>query len=935
VPQPEDRPRTPGGLLFAGVLRRIAVRRPVAIVSTAILGMALVAGAIAVVQFGDQSTREADVRLNRHAESVANSLSELFASASRDLRLARLNSTYDLALGTGTGQLSDRDRALIEGSITYVGDRYHVDEICLIRSNGAETARWNGGQVASVASLSSDESANPFFKPALGISADSVFVTQPYVSPDSHRWVFGFATPIILNSGQRAGVLHFEIPIQRLVDLVVGQPFGTSGYTVVIDQSGRVLAHPDLDRLRAESGGPTDPATAPFPAATEIGSASWRSVVQTALADPTAAGQASIDDGGAEARVDYQTVSGTSLIVLTVSPTSELYADVGRARLNLIVTVGPLILLMVAVSAWFATRLAGSNRRLAAASRASSQLASIVETADDAILSVEPDGRIATLNAGARSMYGLNADELVGRRLDVLFAETHGDELPRLLETVMAGEPVERHETVHRAADGSMFNVWLTFSPIRDSSSDVIGVSVIARDISDRKRLEDELAHQALHDSLTGLPNRVLFHDRLRQSLHRARRMDRAGAATGRHAVLFVDLDDFKLINDTLGHRIGDELLVAVAGRLRDAVRAVDTAARLGGDEFTILLEDVSSEADAEHAADRVLDELRRPFDLEGHQVVVSASIGIAFGDAGADDPDDLLRYADTALYEAKGQGKGRHETYQQTMNVRAWRRLELESELRLAITRSELRVEYQPIVELATRRVVGAEALVRWQHPVRGIIAPNDFIPLAEQTGLIAAIGEFVRETACACLADWQRRLPEAADLVMSVNVSPRELADPGFAEAVAATIARHGLVGGQLALEITERTTLEAESAIETLRQLQVLGIRVSIDDFGTGYSSLGSFRDLPIVGLKIDRAFINGLGLEREDTAIATAAIAFGHALDVEIVGEGIETELQMDRLIQLGCRFGQGFLFSRPVAATEFLTFIRRNGITSAA
>jgi diguanylate cyclase (GGDEF)-like protein len=474
--------------------------------------------------------------------------------------------------------------------------------------------------------------------------------------------------------------------------------------------------------------------------------------------------------------------------------------------------------------------------------------------------------------------------------------------------------------------------VSITVSPISDDAGAVIGASVIARDVSDRKQLEEELARQALHDSLTGLPNRVLFHDRLRQSLHRVRRFD---PATGRHAVLFVDLDDFKRINDTLGHRIGDELLVAVAARLRDAIRAVDTAARLGGDEFTVLLENVADVADAHRAAERILDELRRPFELDGHQIVVSASIGIAFGDAGTDDPDEVLRCADTALYEAKAHGKGRHETYQNTMNIKVWHRLELESELRLAILRGELVVHYQPIVELDGGRIVEIEALVRWQHPTRGLIGPAEFIPIAEQTGQIRAIGELVLDAACRQLVDWQRRVPRAAALVVSVNVSPREFIRPRFAEEVAATLNRHGLSGRRLKLEITEGTTLDSEAAVDALRALQAQGIRVSIDDFGTGYSSLGYFRHLPINGLKIDRAFVDGLGLEREDTAIVTAAIAFGRALDVEVTGEGIETELQLTRLRELGCRLGQGFLFSRPVPGPDVVAQLERDQRTSAA
>jgi diguanylate cyclase (GGDEF)-like protein/PAS domain S-box-containing protein len=899
-------------------MRRVAGRRPVTLVSGLLVCLALAAAAITVVQFGDKSAAEADVRLSRHSEAIAGDISRAFSDASRDLRLARLNSTYDIVLGSTQGAIGQGERNLIENSITYVGDRYHVDEICLIRANGVETARWNGGTVAPVSELSPDESGNPFFKPAIGLPTDSVFVTEPYVSPDSHRWVYGFATPIVLTSGVRAGVLHFEIPVQRLAEVVASDPFGTGSYTVVVDRSGRALVAPDVDL-----SGVVAEASASYPVSAAIGSVSGRSVIDAVLDDETGTGRlATFDDVGGTSRVSAWPVAGTDLVVLSVSPLSALYADVDRSRFNLLITVGPLVLLMIMVSAWFASRLAGTNRRLAFTARASSQLASIVESADDAILSVEADGRIATWNAGAEAMYGRSAEEVIGERLDMLFAEGYGDELPSLLESVLAGERVERFETVHQVVDGSRIDVWLTLSPIGGGGL-IAGASVMARDIRDRKRLEEELAHQALHDSLTGLPNRVLFRDRLRQSLQHP---EKERATTGHHAVLFVDLDNFKVINDTLGHQTGDELLVAVAARLHDTLRGSDTAARLGGDEFTILLANIETATEATAAADRILEELRRPFALGGHEVVVSASIGIAFGQAGTDDPDDLLRAADTALYEAKGHGKGRHETYQQTMNVRAWRRLEVESELRIAIARGDLRVHYQPIVDLETGRPVEIEALVRWEHAVRGLIPPIDFIELAEQTGLIIPIGEFVLGAACRQLVEWQKRSGATADLRVAVNVSPRELVRAGFVENVVAVLERTGLASSHLRLEITEGAMLEGENAIVALRALRAHGVRVSIDDFGTGYSSLGYFSELQIDGLKIDRAFVDGLGIEREDTAIVTAAIAFGRALDVEVTAEGIETTGQVARLLELGCRLGQGYLFSRPVPATELTALL---------
>jgi diguanylate cyclase (GGDEF)-like protein/PAS domain S-box-containing protein len=897
---------------------QFGIRRPIAVVTATITGLALVAGLTLAVQAGDQSAREADARQDRYADTDATVLATLFSNASRDLRLARLNAVYRSALTHDPLQLDAQQRQLVEQGIAYVGERYEVDEICLIRRGGAETARWVQGQLATVDSLAPDESGNPFFKPASNLADDQVYVTQPYISPDSARWVYGFATPIVQVGGEHSGVLHFEIPIQRLVDALGEHPFSATSYTALIDRSGHLLSHPDLTIFRVQGGLGQDPAHDPFPVAASSGPADWRAVVSTALASGTP-GTATFGSSAGTARVAYRSVPGTDLITLSVTPTSELYSDVNRARLNVLETAGPLVLLMVVLTIWFSRRLVGTNRQLAAANQASSQLAAIVRSADDAILSVEPDGRIATWNEGAAEMYRLPAADAIGRPLAALFPADRQAQLPHLLATALGGEPVERLETVHQRSDGSVVDVWLTLSPIRGLTGEVSGASVVTRDITDRKLLEEQLAHQALHDALTGLPNRVLFQDRLSQSLRKPRRPERA--RTGRHAVLFIDLDDFKVINDTLGHRVGDELLVAVASRIRDSLRAGDTAARLGGDEFTVLIENVAGPEDAERAADRILEQIRRPYELDGHQIVISASIGIAMGVPETDAPDDVLRCADTALYEAKGLGKGRHETFQPTMNVRAWRRLEIEGQLRRAIAANQLTVHYQPIVDLTTGAIVEVEALVRWQHPDQGLIPPAEFISLAEQTGLIVQVDEFVREVACAQLVAWDREFEIARHLAVSVNISPRELAHTGFASGIAALLERVGLAPSRLKLEITENATLEGEAALQTLRQLRAMGVRVAIDDFGTGYSSLGYFRDLPIDGLKIDRAFINGLGREREDTAIVTAAVAFAQALDLEVTGEGIESAEQLDRLRELGCQLGQGYLFSKPAEAAE--------------
>ena len=656
--------------------------------------------------------------------------------------------------------------------------------------------------------------------------------------------------------------------------------------------------------------------TGDFPPANTLGGLGWKTAIEGITSGKMSSGRFTDDSGSA--RFAAHPVLGDQAFVVTVSPERELFAAVRAGQLDLLVTLGPLAALIVVLTTAFARRLAQTNRRLALAVQTSTELASIVQSAEDAILSVDPAGRVATWNDAAERTFGVQAELAAGRPMADLFAEERRQEIASHLATVSRGEPVERYEIDLHGPSGSRVDLSLTYSPLPASSEGPGGASVIARDISDLKRLEGELAHQALHDSLTGMPNRALFRDRLDHALRRAGRPV-AGPPGRRTAVLFIDLDDFKVINDTLGHRIGDALLVAVGGRISTSIRPGDTAARLGGDEFTVLLETIDDAAEARLVADRILGALTTPFHLEGHDVVIGASIGIVLGDTAANDPDDLLRSADTALYEAKGLGKGRHATFDPSMDRKAWQRLELETDLRHAISEGELVVHYQPIVELSTGLVTEFEALVRWQHPERGLVPPNDFIPLAEQTGLIVPIGAFVMATACKQLATWRTARPEFATIGISVNMSPRELLRTELVADVVRSLRAANLSADALRIEITEGVELEDAGAIERLGRLRTLGVRVTIDDFGTGYSSLGSFRRLPIDGLKIDRSFIAALGLQREETAIVSAAVSFAAALGISATGEGIETVEQWRALRDLGCRYGQGYFLGRPATA----------------
>jgi diguanylate cyclase (GGDEF)-like protein len=418
-----------------------------------------------------------------------------------------------------------------------------------------------------------------------------------------------------------------------------------------------------------------------------------------------------------------------------------------------------------------------------------------------------------------------------------------------------------------------------------------------------------KLTHQAFHDPLSNLPNRAFCLERLERAL--------ANATPGTLAVLFLDLDNFKFANDSLGHEAGDKLLVAVADRLLNCIRPGDTLARLGGDEFTILLERIHGDADAIIVAERIAEELRAPFGGEVRDVFVTASIGIAVNGPQTAKPDDLLRAADIAMYRAKTNGKGRCEVFDSSMAAHAMERLEVETDLRRAIERGEFRVFYQPIVQLATRRVSEAEALVRWEHPTHGLVLPARFIPLAEETGLIVPIGQWVLEEACRQARAWHLQFPAQQRLLMSVNLSARQFQQPDLLQVVTNALRQSGLAPRHLKLEITESVAMrDAQSTIETLRALTDLGVQLAIDDFGTGYSSLAYLNKFPLHALKIDRSFVAKLGEGIENAAVIRTIIALAKALNLHVTAEGIETAAQAQELEMLGCELGQGYLFSRP-------------------
>ena len=626
----------------------------------------------------------------------------------------------------------------------------------------------------------------------------------------------------------------------------------------------------------------------------------WQAAVHPDDAEHVAAGWAKATAAGEDFRMEHRFLRPDGSIVWCESQAAPIRDPQGE------------------VTGWVGYAADVTARRLS-----EERYRELFENARDAVYTADVEGNFLTVNTAAVELSGFTRDELLAMNLFDLIAPDDAEMVRDTLARAFSGDETETIELEVIAKDGRRVHVEVAGRVVRENGLPV-GIEGIARDITERFHLQEELAHQAFHDALTGLPNRSLFLDRLSQALARAE-----GPAL-QVAVMLLDLDNFKLVNDSLGHHVGDELLGAIAARLPTTMRGSDTVARLGGDEFGLVIESFQGDHELIAVAERILNAFEEPFETGDGAQQVTASIGIALGSRG-DSPQVILRNADTAMYAAKATKRGGFELFDVTMRRRVLRELDVKNALSDALRKNQLDIHYQPIVSLATGEVLSVEALVRWLHPQWGWVSPTEFIPLAETDGLIVALGRSVLAETIAQAARWYEQDQELLPLGVSVNVSPHQLADPDFVGFLVEALDEHALAPPQLGIEVTERVFIDEqdEPVISTLNELARLGVRLSLDDFGTGYSALASLKRFPFTTLKIDRYFTRSIRRPSSSAPITTAVVGLGRALGLTVIAEGVENDVQAAFLRRLGCHAAQGFHYARPEPAWKLSAYLDEN------
>ena len=547
--------------------------------------------------------------------------------------------------------------------------------------------------------------------------------------------------------------------------------------------------------------------------------------------------------------------------------------------------------------------------------------AAVFENSHEGITITDRDNNIITINQAFTQITGFSEAEVIGRNPRILASGRHDKAFYARMWQAINTQGFWRGELWNRCKDGTVRPKWFSISVVRDDDGEIVNHLAIFSDVTDRKLAEERIEFLAHHDALTHLPNRILTRDRFEQAVAKAQR------EKTRIAVIYVDLDNFKYVNDSFGHPAGDQLIITSVERLKQHIRETDTVSRQGGDEFLIILPDVGESAAAERVASQILSNLSAPFDIAGHTIGISASVGITFYPEDGNDFDTLLKNADAAMYAAKASGKNAYRVFTEDMNVDVLDKLKLKAMLRLAIDRQEFHLVYQPQIDLRTNRVVGVETLIRWNHPEQGNIPPVRFIPLAEESGMIGEIGEWVIEEACRQGTQWFDA--GMAPFVIAVNVSAQQFTNGSILKTVEAALRHSGLPPEFLELEFTESGLLsDIQNSLATIEALRTMGVKMSIDDFGTGYSSLSYLQQFKVEKLKIDQSFVRSIGTSAEGMEIVRAIIQLGKTLQLQVIAEGVETELHHRTLMDLDCDEAQGYLFSRPVPASDLVPFLDR-------
>jgi diguanylate cyclase (GGDEF)-like protein len=873
----------------------------------AALGVGLLgASVITTVTAGrDAALADLDNALGADAAAHASSLNEYFERAqSIDLLLAHDSALnrFDPVNGRRSARQTEAAMAQAGKTMAYLQQLYpgRISEACLIDATGTEQARVVRGKVAPASEMSTEEAKNPFFAPTLALPVGHVYQAAPYVSPDTNQWVISNSTPMVSASGRPWGLAHFEVVLDTFRPGVNGADNERFSSLIVDNRTGRILL--DSRRPIVNAG-----------ALGRAGTAGMRAFV----AQPAAHASTTVDGQRmAVARLPAQKSNANSWSVVVAAPTeaTSWFKSIGPAPVA------------ASLAALMLLGFAGLNLRASQKSEreGEARYRALINQSSDLVAVLDRSGQATYLSPSVDRLLAPQGQHLAkgsgqpGEVSELDFV-TAVDPVDRAQFSLALQAAVPGHMSAGefrlRGDSGSSFTYEMT---LQDLSADpaVGGLVVTGHDVTDRLAMQREMEHRALHDALTGLPNRALLFDRFEQALRAA---ERGGVCAG---LLLLDLDRFKEVNDTFGHHYGDELLRQIGPRLTGVLRSVDTIARLGGDEFAVLLPDVRGEEAATNIANALLGALTLPFHVEGVDMDVEASVGVVISGKHGTDPITLMQRADIAMYVAKTQHIGVF-VYDPDMDGNSASKLSLVGDLRRALDRSELVLYYQPKVSVTTGHLVGAEALVRWEHPEHGLIFPDAFIPLAERTGLITPLTHYVMSAAVAQARTW---LDAGRPLPIAVNLSARNLHDEGFAAQVDELLTRFGVPAYLFELEVTESAIMiDPVRARQTLGQLSDLGVRLSIDDFGAGYTSLSQLTDMPISEIKIDRSFVMRMADDPSSALIVSSVVELGHNLGMTLVAEGVETADNLDELAGLGCDVAQGYHLSRAIPAAEFDTW----------